>query len=347
MINNILSSLTKFFSDTAGLFRNPSENAAELVILLAVVLLLILVTVIAISLVGAIRRAVRQRRLYPGEPRPPDPLTRRRRAIVLLSGSGVLLIVFLLGLGFSAQPSFCNRCHVMQDYYANWTDSSHKGAGCLTCHQRPGLLGLAAKRLEALQNLQSFALNNYAEPLDAAVGNEICVRCHDTVLLKVFRIGGIRIKHQELMTGYRCADCHSGVAHENSTVAKINSQMGICMRCHDGEKASGECRVCHYDDKNTVAESLERFSKATVDLEQTCEACHAEDIEAAKARTVALAKPAYEKACAMCHGLDLTEESMIRGEGWAAVLHRMQNKGCIYEGADFESLLLYLKTVFP
>jgi hypothetical protein len=65
-------------------------------------------------------------------------------AVVLVAASIVALMV---GLGwgvmtYTATPSFCNSCHVMNTRFVSWQRSPHGDvATCLECHSEPGWWG--------------------------------------------------------------------------------------------------------------------------------------------------------------------------------------------------------------
>lgn len=345
MIRDLLTSITDFISNSRSLLRNPRENAQELLIGLAILLLILLVLIVAVSLIGAVRRSKEQRLRVRREQPHRVPQRTKLRLALLWSGVGFLVILFFLGLGYSSEPRFCNRCHVIGDYYQSWTQSTHKKVSCLACHQEPGLLGFVGKRIEALQNLELFVVGGYPETLDASVANEVCARCHKSDISETRRAEGLIVSHKELVEArYRCSDCHSGLAHENSKVAKHTSRMGICLTCHDGGEASRECSLCHYDDVDAIPKRLEHFTKADIDLEETCEECHPKQ----KPRPVPVAKPAnFDKLCGKCHGLEVIKRSTVRGNGWRKVLVRMIKKGLVVDAHDFDAVLLYLENTYP
>ena len=71
--------------------------------------------------------------------------------------------------------------------------------------------------------------------------------------------------------------------------------MGKCLGCHDGERASTECTLCHTEDVSTTV-LAEREEMATVRLETNsgdCYACH------------------QQERCTSCHGI-----TMPHPAGW-------------------------------
>ena len=51
--------------------------------------------------------------------------------------------------------------------------------------------------------------------------------------------------HKVHSSSAACAKCHGDVAARDVMVKEKPIDMNSCMNCHDEEKASNECNVCH------------------------------------------------------------------------------------------------------
>ncbi|MHC4260876.1 MAG: NapC/NirT family cytochrome c, partial [Planctomycetota bacterium] len=47
----------------------------------------------------------------------------------------------VIAIEVTAQPGFCNSCHIMNTYYDSWRNSGHSEVNCLDCHLQPGFAG--------------------------------------------------------------------------------------------------------------------------------------------------------------------------------------------------------------
>ena len=75
---------------------------------------------------------------------------------------------------FSAQPGFCNKCHIMRPYYDSWVTSTHNDVPCIACHYAPGIKAEAMGKFQAANQVVKYVTGAYgtkpwAEIDDAAV----------------------------------------------------------------------------------------------------------------------------------------------------------------------------------
>ena len=67
------------------------------------------------------------------------PLRKARRWVRITIQLAILgvIVATISAVGFieySAQPGFCDNCHIMEPYYDSWQLSSHKDVPCIQCH---------------------------------------------------------------------------------------------------------------------------------------------------------------------------------------------------------------------
>jgi cytochrome c nitrite reductase small subunit len=180
----------------------------------------------------------------------------RRRYVVVSAGlmgfvGGGILLLSVVSFWWTSQPSFCNRCHVMNKYVAAWEQSPHKDVTCEICHTSPGFFGFVGGKIAGLQVVANYIRGDFNDDsFNAFVSNASCLRCHEDLLEKDFTDPEtqVTVSHEHIMdNGGKCMTCHSTVAH--GSAVPIGSAtfptMDTCMKCHNGELAPTDCEVCH------------------------------------------------------------------------------------------------------
>lgn len=135
-------------------------------------------------------------------------------ALGALTGVGAYTFGYGEGLSYlSSDPTACTNCHVMQDYFDSWQQSSHHHvAVCVDCHLPHDL---ASKYLSKADNgffhSLAFTLNNFHEPIEikprnARILQHNCVSCHREFVHDTLPSSQ---QYEEL----RCTHCHAGVGH--------------------------------------------------------------------------------------------------------------------------------------
>jgi nitrate/TMAO reductase-like tetraheme cytochrome c subunit len=111
----------------------------------------------------------------------------------------------VVGVGeyYTAQPNFCASCHIMEPYYASWSEDVHGGKlgiACVDCHYAPGERTTVNAKLRGLSQVTSYFSGRYGKTRPRAhVVQESCLtsNCHgdgrfrDTPL----QIGNVRFVH--------------------------------------------------------------------------------------------------------------------------------------------------------
>jgi nitrate/TMAO reductase-like tetraheme cytochrome c subunit len=171
-----------------------------------------------------------------------------------------ILAVILVAVGtvgfieYSAQPSFCRKCHVMEPYYESWATSSHNDVPCISCHYAPGVKAEAMGKVQAANQVVKYVTGAYGIKPWAEIEDAACLRsgCHVVRQLEQeVNFLGIRFNHAahlgELRRGkqLRCTSCHSQIVQGDH----VNVTQATCFLCHFKETPVGEpiagCVSCH------------------------------------------------------------------------------------------------------
>lgn len=135
-------------------------------------------------------------------------------AVGVLVGLSVFTFVYAEGGSYlSDDPNACMNCHIMRDQFDAWNRSSHKAvATCNDCHtpHTSALAKWAVKGLNGFNHSLAFTTGAFPEPirikeLNAAVAQENCISCHDTM---VSQIHGAPPGEDR-----SCVSCHSNPGH--------------------------------------------------------------------------------------------------------------------------------------
>ena len=119
------------------------------------------------------------------------------RFVPILSASslGVLIAIglytFVYAKGFSYltnDPAACANCHVMDNHYRAWLQSSHHAvAVCNDCHTPPGLVPkYVTKAINGFNHSLAFTTGRFPEPLHMTARNveateKACRKCHHDI----------------------------------------------------------------------------------------------------------------------------------------------------------------------
>lgn len=139
-------------------------------------------------------------------------------AIMVLLGMFVGIGTFTFGYGegaayLSNDPAACANCHVMQDHYNSWQNSSHRHvATCNDCHLSSHPVGKwITKADNGFFHSLAFTTGDYPDPIRIKPRNKVvtqnaCLHCHADFV------------HEMLPTRpegdmLSCVHCHSDVGH--------------------------------------------------------------------------------------------------------------------------------------
>jgi len=138
--------------------------------------------------------------------------------IALLFGIAGGLGAFTFGYGdgtayMSNDPNACINCHVMQDHFDSWVNSSHeKVAVCNDCHLPPDPIGKwVTKADNGFFHSLAFTTGDFHEPIqikprNRRVTQRACLHCHSDFVdhMRPAQPGGDMLN---------CIHCHQSVGH--------------------------------------------------------------------------------------------------------------------------------------
>jgi cytochrome c nitrite reductase small subunit len=133
----------------------------------------------------------------------------------LLAGLGFFTFIYGHGASYlSNDPAACKNCHIMQDHYDAWLNSSHKDvATCNDCHLPHNFLGKwITKTDNGFFHSLAFTTGDFHEPIqikprNARVTQNACLHCHGNFVQNMLpqKPGGDMLF---------CVKCHSDVGHD-------------------------------------------------------------------------------------------------------------------------------------
>lgn len=293
----LFGAISKKITDT---IQDPLARPRETVVIIGILVVLFLVLVTLLLMTATLKRDIEQ--APPKKRKAKKKLSPRQLRIRYLIVGGVTFVVLLSGLVMTSDTRFCNQCHLMNKEYRTWKTSTHKKVSCLSCHTEPGLSGFILGKFKGMENMTAYLSQNYDKSLSAMVGNSSCLYCHRPRMEKTMAINGIRISHKEINeAGFFCTECHQGLVHQSKK--KKLSMMDKCITCHDSQKASSDCKLCHpVDIAYRPGFSLKDFPKVRLDEPTSCHGCHS---------------PEQDQACMDCHGLEMPHADQFKGSGHA------------------------------
>lgn len=137
-------------------------------------------------------------------------------AILLGMIGGIGAFTFGYGKGFSYlknDPRGCANCHVMQDHYDSWQQSSHHHvATCNDCHLPHDFAGKwLVKADNGFFHSLAFTLEDYHDPIqikprNRKVTQNACLHCHSNMVHEM-------LPESPKAEMLQCVQCHSDVGH--------------------------------------------------------------------------------------------------------------------------------------
>ena len=155
----------------------------------------------------------------------------RHRVVVLSSLATVALLGVLIGVGtftfgygkgasyLGNDPQSCVNCHVMQEHFDSWQQSSHRHvAVCNDCHLPHDFLGKwITKADNGLFHSIAFTFQDYHDPIQIKPRNKIvtqnaCIACHEDLVHALLPVETHTedAKKNDMLS---CVHCHSDVGH--------------------------------------------------------------------------------------------------------------------------------------
>ncbi len=141
----------------------------------------------------------------------------------LALGAGAFTFSYGQGASYlTNDPAACANCHVMEEQFAGWLQSSHRTvATCNDCHAPHDLLGKYwTKATNGWAHSVAFTTGEYPEYIRIKPGNlrvteEACRDCHETVSTAVDGVAD----HDPRP----CVTCHADVGHRAGPLVRPGS----------------------------------------------------------------------------------------------------------------------------
>jgi hypothetical protein len=262
---------------------NGGQIAGSLIAVFVIALVIFLVLVSAIYLFYLSSPRGRLESLV-------DQKTQRGAAATWVPRLGVIVLalaVFGLADNYVQRDSTCASCHTDNKHVESLEASAHRGLDCVSCHGASGVTGPVRQLVDYGRWMYVSAANEKLPDLQAgSVESSKCLSCHEDVRRGTLQAGGIRMRHSDVIeAGYRCRECHNSTAHGDITLEPSSPSMSTCLSCHDGERASTDCKACHAEETSRTAKRTGQLANVVVQANSTnCYTCHGDD------------------SCQSCHG---------------------------------------------
>ena len=132
----------------------------------------------------------------------------------IAAGVGGYTFLYAKGASYlTNDPKACANCHIMQDHYDAWINSSHRAvATCNDCHTPPGAVRkYITKADNGFWHSFAFTSGNFPDPLRIKPRNQrvteaACRKCHSEIVEQIEGPHGS-------MGALSCIRCHSTVGH--------------------------------------------------------------------------------------------------------------------------------------
>lgn len=139
-------------------------------------------------------------------------------AMGLALGVGAYTFIYAKGASYlTNDPKACVNCHIMQDQYDGWINSSHRSvATCNDCHTPSGLIPKYwTKAQNGFWHSFYFTTGNYPDPIQITERNRkvtenACRKCHADI---VETIEGPATARHSGADKTSCLRCHRSVGH--------------------------------------------------------------------------------------------------------------------------------------
>jgi nitrate/TMAO reductase-like tetraheme cytochrome c subunit len=261
--------------------------------------------------------------------------------IILIVVTFIAVLVIGTSEWYTAQPTFCGSCHIMQKAHKSWEKSKHKNVKCVECHYAPGESHAMKAKFKGLGQLFTYLATEEGEVRKPAVINDLsCMtaECHPQQKLKEDkvsynkRIYYIHKTHfDQTIEGQKlhCDTCHQHV----TPGLHFQVPREACFLCHfknvQFNEGRSKCSFCHDiptkplqkqkkegndDEKPVTHQSLEEAGVP-------CQSCHYELIRG-QGRII-------QEKCFVCH--DYSEEMLLQSNN-RKLMHKQhvtgQNANC-------------------
>ena len=138
----------------------------------------------------------------------------------ILAGLGTFTFGYGKGASYlSNNPQTCANCHVMQEHFDSWQQSSHHHvAGCTDCHMPHDFVGKwVSKADNGFFHSLAFTLDDYHDPIQMKTRNKnitqaTCINCHGETVHALLPVTteASGVSDTDMLS---CVHCHSDVGH--------------------------------------------------------------------------------------------------------------------------------------
>ena len=99
-----------------------------------------------------------------------SPLKKKVALVYMVLGAVLAVVVLAVMAGsmaYADKPQFCGSCHSMQEVYATFNESTHRGITCGDCHlpQQNIVVKMTAKASNGMRHTYHETLRDYPEPI--------------------------------------------------------------------------------------------------------------------------------------------------------------------------------------
>ena len=252
---------------------DPGSDPIAALIALAAVVLALLVAILVFYLILLTFESK-------GRPRAEQVAAPKRsrsgpRRVVALVVTVVAIGAAAYGWHYSASDDMCARCHFNAAAIESRNEGVHGEVTCRECHIGPGVDAAILQRLRGVENVVTQLVGDPSKAVRADVPNGACLRCHESILDGVTVARSVSMRHSDVLElGQACIDCHNTEGHGKQITRPQYPSMSQCIVCHDDERASAECSLCHGDDVGVAVRRLARPYAQTFTERQDCRGCH-------------------------------------------------------------------------
>jgi cytochrome c nitrite reductase small subunit len=135
----------------------------------------------------------------------------------LALGVGAYTFIYAKGASYlTNDPKACVNCHIMQDQYDGWINSSHRNvATCNDCHTPHDFFGKYKTKAEnGFWHSFYFTIGNYPDPVQITernrqIADQACRKCHAEITATIEGHNFTRATPDQTS----CIRCHRSVGH--------------------------------------------------------------------------------------------------------------------------------------
>jgi len=165
------------------------------------------------------------------------------------------LFILMAGSNMTTQSrSVCTSCHSVAKHGADISKGAHAKVNCTQCHESGNVFQRGVGAFGRAYHIVSMMVGpGNASKSYGTVQSSACIRCHAGIPTQralptsVPASKYLNMSHKEpIAAGMSCTQCHT--LNPATADANADPMMSTCLKCHDGVKASADCKTCHRTD---------------------------------------------------------------------------------------------------